>query len=74
MKTYTLTQVIDAMQLGEMAIKVESNCGGMEVGTAMYFDESDGNILKYKHSGNDVLIAKATEGEENKYIIVKRNF
>lgn len=75
-KTYKFSEVIDKMKFGQIAVKVSGNVSEpySQVGTAVYFDENDYGILKFLHSGNDVLICRpnADNLEGDRYIIIDR--
>lgn len=77
MKTYTLGEVIDNMQVGEVAIKVKGKIaddydfkeGYVELGAGLFFDENDGGILKSLR-GADIAISKSNSIVENLLFVV----
>jgi hypothetical protein len=78
MELLTLGQVIDNMQMDEVAIKVKGKSGECEVEgydyltTGLYFDEDDSNILKSLED-NEVDIAKVTnKADISMFRIIKR--
>lgn len=81
MKTYTLGEVIDNMQLDEIAIKVKGKIADdydfkenyVELETGLFFDKDDGGILKPLR-GSDIVIVKSNNIVESLlFVIVPRN-
>lgn len=54
----TLGQVIDVMEIGEVAVKVDGNYEDCDVKDGVFFDEYDGGILK-SIDGHIISICKA---------------
>ena len=59
-KKYSISEVIEKMEYGQIAIMVENNYKEpfSGVGTAIYYDESDYGILKFLNSNNPVMVTK----------------
>ena len=78
MEKLTIGQVIDRMELDEVAIKVNGNFGESEFegyvhsSTGIYFDAEDHNKLK-SLTGAEIAICKTfDEKDEDFLVIVKR--
>lgn len=72
-KQYTTGEVIDKLQFGQVAVKVDGTVGEPygQIGTIMYFDADDFGVLKSLTSGSDILICRTKRGiEDDKWIIV----
>lgn len=78
-KYYTLGEVVDNMKIGEVAVKVEGSDGIISdelrlmhtpTGSAMFFDENDGGVLKNLSNGKDVLVGKRDDVKPYKYVIM----
>lgn len=79
MGKYTLGQVIDKLQIGEVAIKVEGAFGetcyieGHEnLMSGIYYDEYDRGILKSLEGGKLAVVKTPPDVDEDSYVIMPR--
>lgn len=69
----TLGQVIDQMEIDEVAIQVETGpeIVGYEDATGIFFDANDNNLLKSLPC-NELCISKVFDAPSARFVIVKR--
>ena len=84
-KYYTFGEVADNMQFGEVAVKVDGLEDGYithsndthdfvvtSVGTALYFDEKEGGMLKVLNRNKPISFFKDKDGYEERFVIMSR--
>ena len=79
MERLTIGQVVDRMELDEVAIKVDGNFGDVDVEgyvrntTGLFFDTNDHNKLK-SLTGAEITICKTFDEEDEEFlVIIKRD-
>lgn len=74
-KTYSISEVIEVMNFGEVAVKVneERYRNGIDIGQSIFFDEKDGGLLKTME-GYEVTFCKVIGNQKkDRFVIMPRS-